>query len=905
MKGVKPMQIFEFKEDKIIFLNDRQIKSLFIQNILGEKVFLEFSYKKGLITVDIESLDKTTITSGEYNIYYETFNDEVLELSNIKGDTFLLNHLDYIFTDENFNIVTLENNKILKKDAIKNGILLFNIPTYDKFEVLFTDELTFKIKIFDIPKVYISEIQKGVIYFASPDDFCLVLKDSKTAKEIEIIIDKKDDLSFLDLAKVSNVSFDNHKYIAYFRIGNSTKKYLFTSEESTYRSLNKYNIVTKNRVQTLDISIGEEGLVFLFSEVLMKTWWDTSLNIELDNFINSNIEFVRVLASNEKEVGVTIKNFENKTQYCLRLDEEFYTSETFSLLYRDINLGKYFNLKIKDNRSMFYGPELYFKNYYIDLNKKYFEVKNNPTLAITSYFSKIIVKNNEKKIYHQEKSKEVKSTFSFSFWKKKRKENNDCNQKQEDESRKKLYVEIHGEIYELANYSINQGILVIDSFLSQTFLLLKNSFKKYKISTPVFYFDDDNKRKKFLFIRSPELVMNQYKDAQIYLTINKEKELIIRTNNVKGNIKPEELEVYHSTFSNKEIWLVGENQGHIKKENGFVFFEWLMDRKSKEINPYLIIDNDSKNLIKKYPKNTIIKDSDIHHKILKRADRLVVTHSVMDVSASCGYFNKPVFYLQHGVVAMKKIQYNRNSYAGNLKKFMVSSQKEANYLINQNKFYESQIEVTGLSRLDLLEQKVRSEKIKNIVFFPTWRDWIKEPAYNELFIYQLTEFLNDPNLEKLLVSKQCKLTVVFHDFFLQNLNYNLQDFFSRENSNIVFENGEKISELIKTSDLLITDYSSVVWDFVYQGKGVLLFQSDIQEYHEHRGSYIDMEDVFGELISYNSTDLLEKLLRVISEENDNFLYKNIDRLRSEFFDHIDKNNSERVYDAIISTDLNE
>ena len=46
------------------------------------------------------------------------------------------------------------------------------------------------------------------------------------------------------------------------------------------------------------------------------------------------------------------------------------------------------------------------------------------------------------------------------------------------------------------------------------------------------------------------------------------------------------------------------------------------------------------------------------------------------------------------------------------------------------------------------------------------------------------------------------------------------------------------------SAILITDYSSVAWDFCYLDKPVLFFQPDLDTYLELRGAYLDLRTAF-------------------------------------------------------------
>lgn len=52
----------------------------------------------------------------------------------------------------------------------------------------------------------------------------------------------------------------------------------------------------------------------------------------------------------------------------------------------------------------------------------------------------------------------------------------------------------------------------------------------------------------------------------------------------------------------------------------------------------------------------------------------------------------------------------------------------------------------------------------------------------------------------------------------------------------------RVMELILISDILITDYSSIQWDFLIAGKPAFLFTPDLDEYSKHRDFYTDIND---------------------------------------------------------------
>ena len=54
---------------------------------------------------------------------------------------------------------------------------------------------------------------------------------------------------------------------------------------------------------------------------------------------------------------------------------------------------------------------------------------------------------------------------------------------------------------------------------------------------------------------------------------------------------------------------------------------------------------------------------------------------------------------------------------------------------------------------------------------------------------------------------------------------------------------DDVQELLAASDILITDYSSVMWDFSIQGKPVFLFHPDLDRYERERGYYLAFDQM--------------------------------------------------------------
>ena len=107
-------------------------------------------------------------------------------------------------------------------------------------------------------------------------------------------------------------------------------------------------------------------------------------------------------------------------------------------------------------------------------------------------------------------------------------------------------------------------------------------------------------------------------------------------------------------------------------------------------------------------------------------------------------------------------------------------------------------------------------------------------------------------------------------------------------------------QIFGESDLLVTDYSSVVFDFAYLRKPVLYLQADQDEFfngaHTYEKGYFDYEDDgFGE-VAYDVETLVDLMVGYM-KSNCKLKEKYEDRINNTF-PYSDKENCRRVYEAI-------
>src|SRR5699024_565650 len=159
---------------------------------------------------------------------------------------------------------------------------------------------------------------------------------------------------------------------------------------------------------------------------------------------------------------------------------------------------------------------------------------------------------------------------------------------------------------------------------------------------------------------------------------------------------------------------------------------------------------------------------------------------------------------------------------------------------------------TGLSRFDSLFEKDTDVK-RQILIIPTWRDWIVtdknflESEYYERY-YKL---INNSVLHSL--AKKYRFEIIFC------LHPNMQKYSSYIHNNMVkvINQGEvDVQHLIKQSAMMITDYSSVGFDFSFLHKPIIYYQFDRTRFIGSRPSHLDLDNDLPGEIALEQNELL-------------------------------------------------
>lgn len=150
---------------------------------------------------------------------------------------------------------------------------------------------------------------------------------------------------------------------------------------------------------------------------------------------------------------------------------------------------------------------------------------------------------------------------------------------------------------------------------------------------------------------------------------------------------------------------------------------------------------------------------------------------------------------------------------------------------------------------------------KIIMYAPTYRD--NDFAAKGQYLFKMPFSINKL-LEKL--GEDTVLILRMHYLIVGQLN--LTAYHGRV---LDFSQYHDIADLYLISDLLITDYSSVFFDYAYLRRPVVFYPYDYNEYKDQlRGFYLNYEkDLPGE-IAWNETELLtliKKALQIVGKDN--------------------------------------
>lgn len=362
----------------------------------------------------------------------------------------------------------------------------------------------------------------------------------------------------------------------------------------------------------------------------------------------------------------------------------------------------------------------------------------------------------------------------------------------------------------------------------------------------------------------------------------------------------------------KDLWIISE-RGTEAKDNGFCFFEYLC-KNHPEINARYVIDKekageDYKKLIPY--KDRLIDYGSFEHKVAYILSKYAISsHAGFLEPWSYRLYkmildrkDKKIFvFLQHGVILHDLSDFvAKNKIKADL--FITTTKREYESISSDIYGYgEGEVVQTGIARYDKLNE---FELKDEILIMPTWRKNIITPSYvksgtkdvdlfkNSEYYHRFNSLINNERLEMEL--KNHKIKLVFYP------HYEIQpylDCFEKKNSELILASKDKydVQGLLKSSKALVTDFSSIQFDFAYMRKPQVYYQFDSIEEHYKMGYFDYDKDGFGPV--FDKEDEVVDYLVYLMENNFKTEKKYLDRINNDF-NIRDSHNCDRIFDEIM------
>lgn len=372
--------------------------------------------------------------------------------------------------------------------------------------------------------------------------------------------------------------------------------------------------------------------------------------------------------------------------------------------------------------------------------------------------------------------------------------------------------------------------------------------------------------------------------------------------------------LYHIYLARKRrpIWLISD-RGMAAGDNGEAFFRYVKEKTKVDADVYFVISKKSKDYKRVQEYGDVINQDGFKYKLLfllsdkvisSQADIEVTNPFFRQIDHFIDLFKFDFVFLQHGVIRHDLSAW-LNRFNKNIKLFVTSAPLEHQSILEDPYYYDAKsVALTGLPRFDLLENNPKNKLIlaptyrKDLVRFRTNKNGaraydssFKHSAYHDFY----NRLMNDERVISALRGKNMTGEFYLHPALAaQTVDFESNDTFKVKDFPYDYKTA------LAEGSLMVSDYSSVVFDFAYLKKPVIYAQYDVKQFFETQlydksEFFTDADNGFGP-IAYTYENLVEEIIKTI---NNNCVMDAKYRKRVDtFFYKIDKHNSERVYNAL-------
>ena len=369
-------------------------------------------------------------------------------------------------------------------------------------------------------------------------------------------------------------------------------------------------------------------------------------------------------------------------------------------------------------------------------------------------------------------------------------------------------------------------------------------------------------------------------------------------------------------FQRKPVWIVMDRP-HLAKDNGEHMFRYLQNTDAAKKNDiYFVLKKSSRDYERLKKVGKVLVHNSLKHRLKYLESRFLIAAAANNLTVNAfgksGVYYHDLYsfnfvYLRHGVSHNDQSDWLHHL-KKNMRVLVATCKPEYDGILKGGYGYtEREVKLTGLARYDNLY----NDKKKIIAILPTWRQNLEGellyrsskrgyiPGFKDSDYFKFYNGLI--NNEKLLSAmKENGYTGVFY------LHPVFEAQFKDFSGNDIIKVGNGVAyyqQVFKESALMVTDFSSVAFDFAYLKKPVIYSQFDEDTFYKYhtwgKGYFTYRKDGFGPITTSleETVDTLIEYIETGCEMKPEYVEK-VDN----FFAYTDRNNCKRIYDAILQAD---
>lgn len=361
--------------------------------------------------------------------------------------------------------------------------------------------------------------------------------------------------------------------------------------------------------------------------------------------------------------------------------------------------------------------------------------------------------------------------------------------------------------------------------------------------------------------------------------------------------------IVYPFFSSKRIWIFMDLP-YLADDNGINLFKYAVGV-DDDIEKVFVLNKDNFAFDDISQIGKTIEYGSIKHRIYTLfAEKVISSHPDNGLVYPfwgnypflSGLVKFKLVFLQHGITK-DNISRWLNKSDKNISLIVTASKLELESFFKYHYNYHRDVpQLLGFPRYDALEKK---EDYREIVIMPSWRRYFhhstKEKILKSNYFKIYNTLINDHSLIDFCKKHGYKLIFKPHP----NV-YRFIELFETNDYVTIDSTSNSYNDIFTHASLIITDYSSIAFDFAYLKKPVIYYHYAKDYHFDLEESYFDYKTMgFGEVVD-NHEELIDLIMEYVENEcemKDQYI-KRVD----DFFEFNDKNNCKRVYDAIKKMD---